>query len=78
VAFLEEHDLVHEMFGDIAAYLERWIPRFEENNRAYMTVAIGCTGGQHRSVYMVEKLGSHFDSSLGSVLVRHREMPVGK
>ena len=78
VAFLEEHDLVHEMFGDIAAYLERWIPRFEENNRAYMTVAIGCTGGQHRSVYMVEKLGSHFGSSLGSVLVRHREMPVGK
>ena len=55
-------------------FLERWIPRFEEDNRAYITIAIGCTGGQHRSVYMVEKLGAHFGGRPGGVLVRHREL----
>jgi UPF0042 nucleotide-binding protein len=62
------------MFEDIAGFLGRWIPRFEENNRAYITVALGCTGGQHRSVYMAERLGSHFAKKFGDVLVRHREL----
>lgn len=74
VTFLESHDSVSEMFEDIAGFLGRWIPRFEENNRAYLTVAIGCTGGQHRSVYMAQRLGGHFAKKFGDVLVRHREL----
>lgn len=74
IDFLNAHTVVGEMYRDIAGFLERWVPRFEEDNRAYITIAIGCTGGQHRSVYMVEKLGAHFTGRLGSVLVRHREL----
>ncbi len=74
VAYLSSHDSVNSMFEDIAAFLERWIPGFEADNRAYMTVAVGCTGGQHRSVYMVERLGRHFEDRAGRVLVRHREI----
>ncbi|MEE8243585.1 MAG: RNase adapter RapZ, partial [Pseudomonadales bacterium] len=53
---------------------ERWLPRFEDNHRVYMTVGLGCTGGQHRSVYMAERLGSHFEERHENVLVRHREL----
>jgi len=73
VEFLSAQPEVNEMFEDIAAFLERWIPRFEADNRAYMTIAIGCTGGRHRSVYLSERLGERFSSRFGSVLVRHRE-----
>ena len=73
-AFLEKEPLVSEMFTDIAQYLTTWIPRFEDNYRAYMTVALGCTGGQHRSVYVAERLASHFSGSYENVLVRHREL----
>lgn len=72
--FLDANASVAEMFDDLSGFLERWLPRFEDDHRAYMTVAIGCTGGQHRSVYMVEKLGAHFRSRFGSVLVRHRDL----
>ena len=74
ISFLEAQPAVGDMYRDIAGFLERWIPRFEEDNRAYITIAIGCTGGQHRSVYMVEKLGKHFTGRKNSVLVRHREL----
>ncbi len=74
VGFLEEQPLVHEMFHDISTLLERWIPRFADNDRVYLTVGIGCTGGQHRSVYMAERLSRHFSSQLDHVLVRHREL----
>lgn len=73
-AYLDSYDSAVEMFDDIAAFLGRWIPRFEEDNRAYITVALGCTGGQHRSVYMAEKLGAHFSLKFGDVLVRHRQL----
>lgn len=73
VSYLDHQPEVLEMKADIASFLERWIPRFEADNRTYMTIAIGCTGGQHRSVYMAEKLCAHFNDSFGSVLVRHRE-----
>ncbi len=74
VEFLQDEPLVEEMFGDIARYLEKWLPQFEANNRSYVTVAIGCTGGQHRSVYLAERLSRHFISKLGNVQVRHREL----
>ncbi|HET6470316.1 MAG TPA: RNase adapter RapZ [Pseudomonadales bacterium] len=73
-AYLEADADVIAMYDDIRRYLETWLPKFELNNRIYMTVAIGCTGGQHRSVYMAEKLGNHFRSSIPNVLVRHREL----
>lgn len=72
--FLAEQDLVNEMFADIAQYLHSWIPRFEANARVYMTVALGCTGGQHRSVYLAERLATHFGEHFDNVLVRHREL----
>jgi UPF0042 nucleotide-binding protein len=61
------------MFGDIRDFLERWLPSFVADNRSYLTVAIGCTGGQHRSVYLAEKLARHFEHQ-HQVLVRHREL----
>jgi len=74
VGYLQSQDLVNEMFQDIADYLQKWIPRFADNDRVYVTVGIGCTGGQHRSVYMAERLAQHFGSQLDQVLVRHREL----
>ena len=73
IDFLESKDSVEQMFGDIAAFLSRWIPRFETENRSYLTVAVGCTGGQHRSVYMAERLTRHFQALGLRAQVRHRE-----
>jgi UPF0042 nucleotide-binding protein len=73
VDYLSAESEVEEMFQDISGFLQRWIPRFEADNRAYMTVAIGCTGGRHRSVYMSERLQTHFSGRFGNALVRHRE-----
>ena len=72
--FLESEPLVDALFKDISDFLTPWIPRFEEDNRAYLTVAIGCTGGQHRSVYLVERLAAYFGESREGVLTRHREL----
>jgi UPF0042 nucleotide-binding protein len=72
--YLAGQELVEQMFGDISRYLDSWIPHFQANYRTYMTVAIGCTGGQHRSVYMAERLASHFADSIDNTLVRHREL----
>ncbi len=74
IAFLDEQDDVNEMFYDLSAYLEKWFPAFEHNNRAYMTIGIGCTGGQHRSVYMSQRLKNHFADKYSNVQVRHREL----
>jgi UPF0042 nucleotide-binding protein len=49
---------------DISGFLLKWLPEFRENDRSYVTVAIGCTGGQHRSVYMVERMAAHFQHEL--------------
>ncbi len=73
VDYLAGQPEVQEMFDDIRSFLERWIPRFEANNRAYLNIAIGCTGGRHRSVYMTERMRSHFAETFDNVLVRHRE-----
>lgn len=74
-AFLEASDDVRAMIGSIGDYLERWIPCFQSERRAYLTVAIGCTGGQHRSVFVAERLAAAFRNRDGlNVLVRHREL----
>lgn len=73
-SFLEQQKEVTEMFNDIKDYIQKWLPSYEKNNRSYITVSIGCTGGQHRSVYLCEKLGQHFRSSIKNVQVRHREI----
>lgn len=75
VEYLSAQPLVDEMYEVIRGFLETWIPRFECENRSYLTVALGCTGGQHRSVYLAERLGRHFATRYPSVLVRHRELP---
>ena len=75
VAFLEADANVREMLADIRAYIEKWIPCFVRDNRAYLTIAIGCTGGRHRSVYFAESLAAHFAPSRNG-LVRHRELAV--
>ena len=72
--FLAGHDTVGEMIADILAYLDKWLPRFAANNRSYMTVAIGCTGGQHRSVYITEILLQHLRQRFSNVQARHREL----
>lgn len=74
VTFLENEPMAVDMFMDIKQYLEKWLSSFEQDNRSYLTVAIGCTGGQHRSVYLVEKLNRHFKQSEHKVIVRHREL----
>jgi UPF0042 nucleotide-binding protein len=60
------------MFDDIRQFLEHWLPTFDRDNRSYVTVAIGCTGGQHRSVWLAELLSNQFGHDR-QVLVRHRE-----
>ncbi len=74
VNFLENIPEVQEMLADIERYVRKWMPCFIRDNRAYLTVAIGCTGGQHRSVYMTERLAEKFTNSV-QTLVRHRELP---
>ncbi|MEZ5658957.1 MAG: RNase adapter RapZ [Burkholderiaceae bacterium] len=70
-AYFAERPVVAEMLGDIERFLERWLPSYMIEQRSYLTVSIGCTGGQHRSVYCVEKLAERFRDR-ESVLVRHR------
>ena len=74
IDFLASQKDVNEMYSDIEAYLTKWLPLFEHNNRSYITIAIGCTGGQHRSVYMAERLNLHFQGLYPNVQVRHREL----
>ncbi|KAG0165472.1 hypothetical protein DFQ28_000547 [Apophysomyces sp. BC1034] len=73
IDFLAATPLVGAMIDDIAKYLSKWLPHFRDDNRAYLTVAIGCTGGQHRSVHIAEALAARF-SGTANVLVRHREI----
>lgn len=74
INFLEQHEMVNLMTQDIVSFLTRWLPEFAANNRSYTTIAIGCTGGQHRSVYLVEKLAAHFQHDYDNVQARHREL----
>src|SRR3989338_2687017 len=73
IEFLENTSAAQDMFGDIRNFVERWLPCYIADNRSYLTLAVGCTGGQHRSVYFAEKLARHFENQQ-QVLVRHREL----
>ncbi len=73
-AFLEKEPQVQQMFEDILAFLSRWIPQYVSFHRSYLTVALGCTGGQHRSVYMTEKLAAELRRLHDPVLTRHNEI----
>ncbi|MEO7387462.1 MAG: RNase adapter RapZ [Gammaproteobacteria bacterium] len=73
--FLDASNSVQRMFSDILGFLDRWIPEYIDFNRNYLTVAIGCTGGQHRSVYMTEKLASELAKRYSPVMTRHNELP---
>jgi RNase adapter protein RapZ len=73
IEFLDAQKDAVEILGDIRAFIEKWLPSFKRDNRSYLTVAIGCTGGQHRSVYMVENLAAYFQES-ARVIIRHREL----
>jgi UPF0042 nucleotide-binding protein len=74
IDFLQSEAVAMEFFQDISTILERWVPRFEKENRSYLTVAVGCTGGQHRSVFLVDSLARYFQSKAFNVIVRHREL----
>ncbi len=74
--FLERLPEVKKMYDDIRTFIENWLPSFVADNRSYLTVALGCTGGQHRSVYLTEKLAQHFKAQQ-QVLLRHRELTTG-
>ncbi len=75
IAFLEASPQVHRMADDLVRFLEGRIKDYETANRGYLTVAIGCTGGQHRSVYLTERLAAHFRQHYPQLLVRHNALP---
>ena len=72
--FLDSVPMVDDLYNDIKQFLSKWIPECEKNSKIYLTLAIGCTGGQHRSVYMAERLAQFFRTSYAIVQVRHREL----
>lgn len=74
VEFLEREEKVNAMYQDIEDFLTRWLPHYQANSRSYITIALGCTGGQHRSVYLSERLQKHFANYYKNVQVRHREL----
>ena len=71
IQFLEVQPAVQDMLADIITFLERRIPLYQQNNRGYLTVAVGCTGGLHRSVFLVERLAAHFAKHQPDVVARH-------
>lgn len=75
IEFLDAAPSVQRMHDDILGFLDHWIPEYIDFNRNYLTVALGCTGGQHRSVYMVERLAADLSTRYSPVLTRHNELP---
>jgi len=74
IDFLAAEEAFIDMYEDILGFLNRWIPRFEDAHRGYLTIAIGCTGGQHRSVHMTEKLATELRKHHKPVLTRHNNL----
>lgn len=74
IHFLDAKEDVGQLYQDILSFLETWLPKFEANNRCYMSIGIGCTGGRHRSVYLVDKLAKKLAQTIDNIQVRHREL----
>ena len=74
IDFLKEHQASHDMLEDIHHFVRRWLPAFAESDRSYVTVAIGCTGGRHRSVFITEQLAKRLRDEGTTLQVRHREL----
>ena len=74
IDYLESHEDVIRMYEDILSFINKWIPTFESENRSYMNIAIGCTGGYHRSVYLSERIGKALKERYSNVVIRHREL----
>ncbi|WP_133405482.1 RNase adapter RapZ [Parashewanella tropica] len=72
--FLNAQPEVNKFIWQIANLIDTWLPQLERNNRSYLTIAIGCTGGQHRSVFVAEQLGEHLNKNNRNVEVRHKEL----
>ena len=72
--FLEAQDITGEFYRDICQYLDNWLPHYATSNRSYMTVALGCTGGQHRSVYLANRLYQNYKDRYENIHIRHREL----
>jgi UPF0042 nucleotide-binding protein len=75
IRFLEQQEPVGRLLADISSFIEGRIPEYHASNRRYLTVAVGCTGGRHRSVYLVEQLAARFSEKFGDVSVRHSNLP---
>jgi UPF0042 nucleotide-binding protein len=73
--FLDDQPIVQEMIDAIVAFLEEWIPRYQDFQRSYLTVAIGCTGGMHRSVYVAEAIAKRLAAAHGPIRTQHHEIP---
>lgn len=73
-SFLQNTPTAIEMLTDIKQFVEKWLFSFEQDNRSYLSIGIGCTGGQHRSVFFVEQLSAYFKTSKYKVIIRHREL----
>lgn len=74
IDFLDAEEAFTAMYEDVVGFLNRWIPRFEDAHRGYLTIAVGCTGGQHRSVHMTEKLAASLREHHEPVLTRHNNL----
>jgi len=74
IDFLKNSAEVEQMLDYIRDFLQTWIPKFEQQNRYYLTISIGCTGGQHRSVFIAQQLCEHFRGRIDTVSIRHREL----
>ena len=75
IEFLSAQPMVHQMIDDVGTFIAKWLPQFRDDNRSYLTVAIGCTGGQHRSVFIAQALAARFGDK-ANVIVRHRDAPI--
>ncbi len=74
ILFLEGENMVQALYNDVKQFLSSWIPCFKADKRSYLSIAIGCTGGQHRSVYLVDKLAKDLGTQAADIVVRHREL----
>lgn len=72
--FLENQPMTRELIRDIRQYMDNWLPRYREGNRSYMNISLGCTGGQHRSVYLADQLFRYYKEQFPTIHVRHREL----